>query len=165
MTWRRTPPLHSGSFFHHVFACKNSPIGARDIVAPGKGAVRWCDTLKGWWYGYELSSAINPTSPFRSKHLARFSDWPGRSECYRYSWFAWIFNREGHLFQPFLVKFYKIIMSIPRARGYYTEWCKKIGTKESIQGMVPDRPSVSVPVWWQVGIALVLQSVQQIQVS
>ena len=26
--------------------------------------------------------------------------------------------------------------------------------KESMQGMVPARPSVSVPVWWQVGLAL-----------
>ena len=65
-----------------------------------------------------------------------------------------IFNREGHLFQPFLVKMYKIIMSIPRARGYYTERCKKNGTKYSMQGMVPTRPSVSVPVWWQGGLTL-----------
>ena len=40
------------------------------------------------------------------------------------------FNRQGHLFQPFPVKIYKIIMLIPCERGYYTEQCKKIGTKE-----------------------------------
>ena len=31
---------------------------------------------------------------------------------------------------------------------------KKFGTKESMQVMVPARPSVSVPVWWQGGLTL-----------
>ena len=77
-TWRRVPPPSLRFLFHHIFAYKNSPIGAGGIEVPGKGAVRWCDNLTGWQCGYESSSPINPTSPFRSKHLARFSGWPGR---------------------------------------------------------------------------------------
>ena len=60
---------------HHLTApftgATMSPIGAGDIVVPGKGAVRWCDNLTEWWCGYEPSYPINPTFTFSSKHLTR----------------------------------------------------------------------------------------------
>ena len=50
------------------------------------------------------------------------------------SWFECILNCEGHLFQPFPVKNYKIIISILCARGYYTERCKKNWDKRVYAG-------------------------------
>ena len=63
--YRRSHRIQGRPLSHHIFACKNFTIGAGDIVAPGIGAVGWCDTLTGWWCGYEPSSPINPTSPLQ----------------------------------------------------------------------------------------------------